>query len=185
MASIQQMLDAKVEQIDRWSRLAGGIGDEDGTMHRAIEAARAALQPMQRIASQDEAVQARILESLSSQGMTLDRLYDVRLFDDAAAASARVRARRERARSSTSWAAMWENRALINALGEQVDALSLISGKYVCLFLAAALSLSSISLRYCLHHSALFFSNSSFRFLSSSASFSSICMKTVRHFRRK
>ena len=55
-------------------------------MRRALEAARAALDPMRRIAAQEEAVQVRILDSLGGQGMTLDRLYDVRLFDDAAAA---------------------------------------------------------------------------------------------------
>ena len=137
-AQIQEMIEVKQQRIASWARIAGTLGDEDRALETAIEMATAGLKPLQQIAALPEDTQAQTLENLRRRGLTLDRLYDVVLFDDAAAAATRVKLRREQARLRTPWSDVWSRAELTNALGEHVGAQSFLAGKHIALLMAAS-----------------------------------------------
>ncbi|KAL1518876.1 hypothetical protein AB1Y20_003153 [Prymnesium parvum] len=138
VAALQELLEVKEARIESWATLAGGLGDESRALARAVEAATAGLKPVKDILALDDAQQAKVMASLSERGLTVDRLYDVCLFDDVAAESARVKLRREQERLKTRWEDVWSNATLMNALGDQVAAKGFLAGKHVVLLMAAS-----------------------------------------------
>ena len=139
-AQLGAEIAAKMEQIDNWSSLAGGLGDEDCEMTRALESARTGLGPLLQIAALPEATQESVIAMLRGKGLTPDKLFDLLLFDDAAAAAARVRLRRERVRLQIPWPDVWAGATMVNALGQSVAATQMVTDKHVLLLLAAGRS---------------------------------------------
>lgn len=137
-AQVREIIEAKQQRIESWARYAGGLGDEDRALQKALSAATAGLVPLQQIDALTETKQQQVLAMLRQQGLTPDRLYDVGLLDDAAAAATRVRLRRERHRRSTTWGNVWADAELTNALGEHVAAPQVLVGKHVALLMAAS-----------------------------------------------
>lgn len=135
---LRETIEVKEQRIMSWARFAGGIGDEDRALANAVSAASAGLEPLKKIAAIPEVQQVQVLETLRKQGHTLDRLFDVVLFDDCAAAATRVKLRREQERLKASWSVVWSKAELTNALGEHVAASEVVAGKHVALLMAAS-----------------------------------------------
>lgn len=68
-ATLVDMIEVKEQRIQSWSRLAGGLGDEDGALAAAVMAARTGLGPMQKIAGLPLEQQRRVLETLRGKGV--------------------------------------------------------------------------------------------------------------------
>jgi len=133
-------IEAREGVIFTWRALLASQDDdggEDEGLAAALDAADAGLEPLRKIAALPLETQAQVLSHLSSQGVTIDRLYDVGLSDAALACASRLKLRRERRLLQQSFDEMLDGAVLMNALGETVDARAALAGKLPLLLFAS------------------------------------------------
>eukprot|EP00854_Cymbomonas_tetramitiformis_P018408 gene18408-21958_t len=143
---IEEMIRYRSEHIDgTWRKYAGGLGDESCELKNAVDAANEGLAPLRQIAALPDTQQDQVVEALVQKGLSLDKLYDDRLFDDAAAACERVKLVRELKSLATPWAELWQGVELVNALSEPVSASKMLTDKITLLYVAASFDEDSIN----------------------------------------